>query len=110
MLLLRGIDKSPDPTDMLQRINQKVRDDELPCLRGDNGAGKSTVIRQVSGANRHHHPQTRRQLSSCVDWPQFVVCREPTRKPGHWKPYDHKKAHEIVVPAVQNFGIGPMGC
>ncbi len=131
ILSLNNISKSFGPIDVLHDINLEVRAGEVLCLLGDNGAGKSTVIRLLSGV---HQPTSGRMVMDgkpvlfknpreAADhgiatvhqfggtFPlmsigrSFFVGREPTRRFGPLKIYDRKKANEIAVKAVQNFGI-----
>ena len=52
ILSLQGINKSFGPIDVLHDISLEVRAGEVLCLLGDNGAGKSTVIRLLSGVHQ----------------------------------------------------------
>lgn len=51
-LSLRGLCKSYSGIQVLHRINLDIRRGEIHCLAGQNGAGKSTIIRAVSGVER----------------------------------------------------------
>src|SRR4029453_13935633 len=46
---LTNVNKSFGTTDVLMNINLEVYPGEVLCLLGDNGAGKSTVIKILSG-------------------------------------------------------------
>lgn len=131
ILSLRGINKSFGPVDVLHDISLEVRAGEVLCLLGDNGAGKSTVIRLLSGVHqpssgeivmdgktiRFKNPReaadrgiaTVHQFGGTFPLMSigrsFFVGREPTRWVGPLKIYDRKKANEIAVKAVQSFGI-----
>jgi len=131
ILSLKNINKSFGPIDVLHDINLDVRAGEVLCLLGDNGAGKSTVIRLLSGV---HKPTTGtmeidgkavsfkspRDASDAGiatvhqfggTFPlmsigrSFFVGVEPTKGFGPFKIYDRKKANAIAVQAVQSFGI-----
>jgi simple sugar transport system ATP-binding protein len=131
ILSLRGIHKSFGPIDVLHDINLEVKAGEVLCLLGDNGAGKSTVIRLLSGV---HQPTTGQMVMDgkpvlfrsprdAADhgiatvhqfggtFPlmsigrSFFVGREPTRRFGPLRLYDRKSANAIAVKAVQSFGI-----
>src|SRR6476660_4299656 len=52
ILALRGVNKNFGPIDVLRDISIEVRAGEVLCLLGDNGAGKSTVIRILSGVHK----------------------------------------------------------
>jgi len=131
ILAMRGVNKSFGPVDVLHDINLELRAGEVLCLLGDNGAGKSTVIRLLSGV---HQPTTGTiemdgqpvAFSSPRDaqgmgiatvhqfggtFPlmsigrSFFVGVEPTKGWGPFKVFDRKRANEIAVKAVRDFGI-----
>ncbi|MGB8815519.1 MAG: ATP-binding cassette domain-containing protein [Paracoccaceae bacterium] len=131
ILELRGVNKSFGPIDVLHDINLTLRAGEVLCLLGDNGAGKSTVIRLLSGV---HKPTSGEILidgkpvnfASPRDASEngiatvhqfggtfplmsigrsFFVGVEPTKGWGPFKVYDRKRANAIAVKAVQDFGI-----
>ena len=131
VLELRNINKSFGPIDVLHDINIQVKAGEVLCLLGDNGAGKSTLIKIMSGV---HWPssgdilmdgqkvqfETPRAASNRGiatvhqfggTFPlmsigrSFFVGVEPTKGWGPFKVYDRKKANEIAVKAVRDFGI-----
>jgi simple sugar transport system ATP-binding protein len=128
---LRGINKSFGPIDVLHNISLQVRAGEVLCLLGDNGAGKSTLIKILSGvyipssgtvamdgepvafttprdasekgiATVHQFGGTFPLMSIGRS---FFVGVEPTKGWGPFKIFDRKKANEIAVKAVQDFGI-----
>ena len=49
---LKGIEKSFGKVNALQGISLKVHPAEVHCLLGDNGAGKSTMIKILSGVHQ----------------------------------------------------------
>jgi simple sugar transport system ATP-binding protein len=131
ILELQGINKSFGPIDVLQDISLKVRAGEVLCLLGDNGAGKSTLIKIMSGV---HVPSSGSVLMDgqpvAFNTPRdasergiatvhqfggtfalmsigrsFFVGVEPTKGWGPFKIFDRKKANEIAVKSVQEFGI-----
>jgi simple sugar transport system ATP-binding protein len=131
ILALRGINKSFGPIDVLHDITLEVRAGQVLCLLGDNGAGKSTLIKIMSGV---HQPTTgvieidgapvalptpRAASTAGIatvhqfggTFPlmsigrSFFVGVEPTKGWGPFKIYDRKRANEIAVKAVQDFGI-----
>ncbi len=131
ILELRDVDKSFGPIDVLHEISLKVHEGEVLCLLGDNGAGKSTLIKILAGV---HEPTAGTILMDGepveFDRPRdaadrgiatvhqfggtfplmsigrsFFVGVEPTRKWGLFTVFDRKKANEIAVKAVQDFGI-----
>ncbi len=101
------------------------------CLLGDNGAGKSTVIKISSGAHvptsgtieldgkavTFDNPRDASDLGIATvhqfggTFPLMSIGRscfvgvEPTIGWGPFKIYDRKRANEIAIKAVQDFGI-----
>lgn len=131
ILELRNVNKSFGPIDVLHDISLKVRAGEVLCLLGDNGAGKSTLIKTLAGV---YQPSSGEVLMDGkpvhFDGPRdaqrmgistvhqfggtfplmsigrsFFVGAEPTK--GFWpfRIYDRRRANEIAVKAVQEFGI-----
>lgn len=131
ILALRGITKSFGPIDVLHDINLEVQAGEVLCLLGDNGAGKSTVIRLLSGVHKptsgaiemdgkpvsfasprgaaDHGIATVHQFGGTFPLMSigrsFFVGREPTKWLGPLRVYDRRTANAIAVRAVQSFGI-----
>ncbi len=131
ILALKGISKSFGPIDVLHDINLDLRAGEALCLLGDNGAGKSTVIRLLSGVHTptsgtielDGRPMTFASPREASDlgiatvhqfggtFPlmsigrSFFVGVEPTKGWGPFKIFDRKRANEIAVKAVQGLGI-----
>lgn len=131
VLELRNINKSFGPIEVLNDISLQVRAGEVLCLLGDNGAGKSTLIKIMSGV---HTPSSGTVLMdgqpTAFTTPRgasekgiatvhqfggtfplmsigrsFFVGVEPTKGWGPFKVFDRKKANEIAVKAVRDFGI-----
>ena len=131
ILELRNVNKSFGPIDVLHDISLKVHAGEVLCLLGDNGAGKSTLIKTMAGLFRPSSGSLLMDGKSIeFDGPReaqemgistvhqfggtfplmsigrsFFVGVEPTRGFGPFKIYDRKKANQIAVKAVQEFGI-----
>jgi simple sugar transport system ATP-binding protein len=131
ILALRGVNKSFGPIDVLHDINLELHAGEVLCLLGDNGAGKSTVIRLLSGVHKpttgtlemdgkqvafasprdasDHGIATVHQFGGTFPLMSigrsFFVGVEPTKGWGPFKVYDRKRANEIAVKAVRDFGI-----
>jgi simple sugar transport system ATP-binding protein len=131
ILALRGVSKSFGPIDVLHDINLELHAGEVLCLLGDNGAGKSTVIRLLSGVHKpttgtlemdgkqvafasprdasDHGIATVHQFGGTFPLMSigrsFFVGVEPTKGWGPFKVYDRKRANEIAVKAVRDFGI-----
>ncbi|WP_288581881.1 ATP-binding cassette domain-containing protein, partial [uncultured Methylobacterium sp.] len=55
VVALRGIEKSFGPIHVLRGVDFDLRPGEVHALMGENGAGKSTMIRLMSGAHRPDH-------------------------------------------------------
>lgn len=131
LLKLTGVNKSFGPIEVLNNISLEVHAGEVLCLLGDNGAGKSTLIKILSGV---HKPTSGRMEidGQVVDFANpraasdmgiatvhqfggtfplmsigrcFFVGNEPTKRWGPLKVYDRRKANEIAVKAVREFGI-----
>lgn len=128
---MKNVDKSFGPVDVLHDISLKVHEGEVLCLLGDNGAGKSTLIKTLSGVHKptageiymdgepvefdNPRAATDRGIATVHQFGgtfplmsigrSFFVGMEPTRRFGPFKMYDRKKANEIAVKAVQEFGI-----
>jgi simple sugar transport system ATP-binding protein len=131
ILELQGVNKSFGPIEVLYDISLKVKAGEVLCLLGDNGAGKSTLIKILSGV---YQPTSGKILmdGQPITFPtpraaaekgiatvhqfggtfplmsigrSFFVGVEPTKGWGPFKIYDRKRANEVAVKAVQDFGI-----
>ncbi|MGV2103826.1 ATP-binding cassette domain-containing protein [Rhizobium sp. 21-4511-3d] len=131
VLELRGVNKSFGPIDVLHDISLKVHAGEVLCLLGDNGAGKSTLIKTLAGVYRPNSGeihmdgspiefaspreaadrgiQTVHQFGGTFPLMSigrsFFVGAEPTRRWGPFTIYDRRRANDIAVKAVQEFGI-----
>jgi simple sugar transport system ATP-binding protein len=131
ILALKNVNKSFGPIEVLNDISLQVKAGEVLCLLGDNGAGKSTLIKIMSGvyvpssgellmdgqpiafktprdasdkgiATVHQFGGTFPLMSIGRS---FFVGVEPTKGWGPFKIYDRKKANEVAVKAVRDFGI-----
>ena len=131
ILELKKINKSFGPIEVLNNISLQVKAGEVLCLLGDNGAGKSTLIKILSGVyipssgeiTMDGEPIAFKTPKSASDrgiatvhqfggtFPlmsigrSFFVGVEPTKGWAPFKIFDRKKANEIAVKAVQDFGI-----
>jgi simple sugar transport system ATP-binding protein len=131
ILEFRNVNKSFGPIDVLHDISLRVHPGEVLCLLGDNGAGKSTLIKTLAGVHRPTSGQilmdglsvefnspkeaSDRGISTVHQFGgtfplmsigrSFFVGVEPTKTWGPFTVYDRKRANEIAVKAVQEFGI-----
>jgi simple sugar transport system ATP-binding protein len=131
ILKLRNICKSFGPIDVLTDISLDIRHGEVLCLLGDNGAGKSTLIKTLSGVYRPSsgtmemddkpvefatpRDASERGIATVHQFGgtfplmsigrSFFVGVEPTKGWGPFKVFDRKKANEVAVKAIQDFGI-----
>lgn len=131
ILELDQVNKSFGPVDVLHDISLRVHPGEVLCLLGDNGAGKSTLIKTLAGVHKptsgtvkfegkaveFNSPREAQDLGIATvhqfggTFPlmsigrSFFVGVEPTKGWGPFKVYDRKKANEIAVKAVREFGI-----
>lgn len=128
---MKNISKSFSGYTALQNVSFDVFPGEVLCLLGDNGAGKSTAIKVLSG---FHEPTL-----GTMEWEgsdvafnsprdandrgistvhqsggtfplmsiarSFFVGLEPTKGRGPFKRFDRKYANEVVVREMQAMGI-----
>jgi len=131
ILKLRNICKSFGPIDVLNNISLDICPGEVLCLLGDNGAGKSTLIKTLSGVYRpssgtmemdgqpiefvNPRDASERGIATVHQFGgtfplmsigrSFFIGVEPTKGWGPFKIFDRKKANEVAVKAVRDFGI-----
>jgi simple sugar transport system ATP-binding protein len=131
ILELKNINKSFGPIEVLDNISMQLKAGEVLCLLGDNGAGKSTLIKILSGvyiptsgqilmdgspvAFNTPRDASDRGIATVHQFGgtfplmsigrSFFVGVEPTKGWGPFKIFDRKKANEIAVKSVQDFGI-----
>lgn len=131
LIEMKNVYKSFGAIHVLHDICLKVNPGEVLCLLGDNGAGKSTLIKTLSGAFKPTSGSVLME-GKVIDFKSprdasdagiatvhqfggtfplmslgrcFFVGEEPTKRWGPLKVYDRKKANEIAVKAVKEFGI-----
>ena len=131
VLELKNLNKSFGPIEVLNDISIKVRAGEVLCLLGDNGAGKSTLIKIMSGVHiptsgqlemdgkpvtfKTPREASERGIATVHQFGgtfplmsigrSFFVGVEPTKGWGPFKVFDRRRANEIAVKSVQDFGI-----
>ncbi|HEX6064410.1 MAG TPA: ATP-binding cassette domain-containing protein [Longimicrobiales bacterium] len=115
----------------LRDISLRTQSGEVTCLLGDNGAGKSSVIRVLSGVHRPtsgsysidghavHLASPRDALARGIAtvhqdlgliplmsvWRNFVLGGEPTAGNVFWKRIDIRSARTLAVHAMAELGI-----
>jgi simple sugar transport system ATP-binding protein len=131
IMRMKNISKSFSGYRALNEVSLDIFPGEVFCLLGDNGAGKSTAIKVLSG---FHEPS-----SGTIEWEgseitfnsprdanergiatvhqfggtfplmsiarSFFVGLEPTKGRGPFKRFDKKYANEVVVREMQAMGI-----
>lgn len=82
-LKLEGVKKSFGGVHALKGVDLEIRKGEIHCLAGENGCGKSTLIKAISGV---HHPD---EGSIWIDGekvenmkPMEQLTEEPSYLPG----------------------------
>jgi simple sugar transport system ATP-binding protein len=115
----------------LKDVSVHVGAGEVTCVLGDNGAGKSTFIKILSGVHRHdegallvegedtqfHSPREAKERGIATVfqdlatvplmsiWRNFFLGSEPTKGAGPFKRIDVKLAQETMVGELRKMGI-----
>lgn len=119
----------------LAGVSFDVRPGECHCLLGDNGAGKSTFIKTMSGVHKPTHGEIlfegeQMNFSSTRDAMEagiatvfqdlamiplmsvsrnFFMGREPTKGKGITKRFDVKRANDVTMEEMRKMGINLRG-
>jgi simple sugar transport system ATP-binding protein len=131
LLETRGISKLYGNVVALRDISVHVDAGQVTCVLGDNGAGKSSFIKILSGAHEPTEgevlvdgtpvtfasPREARELGIATVyqdlamvplmsiWRNFFLGAEPTRGRGPFKVFDIAKAKSIVRTQLRDMGI-----
>ena len=131
LLELNGVSLRFGQVEALRDISFHAQSGEVTCLLGDNGAGKSSVIRVLSGvyaptSGSYSIDGRAVQMSSPRDalangiatvhqdlgliplmsvWRNFVLGAEPTVGKAFWKRIDVNTARTVAVQAMSELGI-----
>ena len=128
---MKGIEKHFGPVIALNGVSFDVRPGECHCLLGDNGAGKSTFIKTMSGVHKptggeilfegkpmsFDSPRDAMEAGIATVYQDlamiplmsvtrnFWMGREPIRKIGPMKFMDFKTANEVTMEEMRKMGI-----
>jgi simple sugar transport system ATP-binding protein len=131
MLEIRDIAKTFGSVIALYGISTTVRAGEVTCVLGDNGAGKSTFIKMLSGVYQPDRgqllmdgkPVTLSSPRAALDagiatvyqdlamvplmaiWRNFFLGSEPTRGWGPWRRFDSDLARKVTRKEMADMGI-----
>ncbi len=131
LIELVDIEKHFGPVIALNGVSVSVRPGECHCLLGDNGAGKSTFIKTMSGVHKptrgkilvegreQDFGSPRDAMSAGIATVyqdlamiplmsvtrNFWMGREPERRVGPFKWFDFRKANEVTMSEMAKMGI-----
>jgi simple sugar transport system ATP-binding protein len=131
LLEVRHVSKYFGNVVALKDISVGVGSSEVTCVLGDNGAGKSTFIKILSGVHKHdegellvggeemqfNSPRQAKELGIATVfqdlatvplmsiWRNFFLGSEPTKGKGPLRRIDVKFAQETMVEQLGNMGI-----
>jgi simple sugar transport system ATP-binding protein len=126
-----AVSKSYRSVKALENVSLQVLPGRVTCLLGDNGAGKSSLIKILSGVNAPDSGTVRldgkdvrfRSAADALDrgiatvfqhlavfplmpvYRNFFIRREPTRGRGPFRRMDVKLARQIAAEELRSFGI-----
>jgi simple sugar transport system ATP-binding protein len=128
---MRNIEKHFGPVIALNGVSFDIRPGECHCLLGDNGAGKSTFIKTMSGVHKpskgeilfEGRPMTFDSPRDAMEagiatvyqdlamiplmsvTRNFWMGREPVKRVGPFKFMDFKRATEVTMEEMRKMGI-----
>jgi simple sugar transport system ATP-binding protein len=131
LLETRGVSKHFGSVNALKDVSVKVLKGQVTCVLGDNGAGKSTFIKILSGVHQHdegellmngeptklHSPRDARSRGIATVfqdlatvplmsiWRNFFLGSEPTRQLGPVRILDVGAAQRIMRQEMAKMGI-----
>jgi simple sugar transport system ATP-binding protein len=131
LLEVRNVSKFFGNVNALKDVSVAVNAGEVTCVLGDNGAGKSTFIKILSGVHRHdegellvegsptHFGSPREAKARGIAtvyqdlatvplmsiWRNFFLGSEPTKGKGPLRRVDVKFAQETMVGELRKMGI-----
>ncbi len=135
ILEMRNIEKHFGSVIALAGVSLEIYPGECHCLLGDNGAGKSTFIKTMSGVHKptegeiyfEGQPLDFADPRDAIDagiatvyqdlamiplmsvTRNFFMGNEPTRKFGPFQLFDHQKANTITMEEMRKMGINLRG-
>jgi simple sugar transport system ATP-binding protein len=131
LLEVRNVSKFFGNVNALKDISVSVGAGEVTCVLGDNGAGKSTFIKILSGVHQHdegqllvegedtrfHNPREAKERGIATVfqdlatvplmsiWRNFFLGSEPTKGKGPLRRVDVRFAQETMVGELRKMGI-----
>ena len=131
LLEVRNVSKYFGNVVALKDVSVGVEPHEVTCVLGDNGAGKSTFIKILSGVHRHDEgellvegaPTTfgspreakERGIATVFQdlatvplmaiWRNFFLGSEPTKGAGPFKRIDVREAQQVMLGEMRKMGI-----
>jgi simple sugar transport system ATP-binding protein len=131
LLEVRNVSKYFGNVVALKDVSVSVSSGEVTCVLGDNGAGKSTFIKILSGVHRHdeghllvegqethfHSPREAKERGIATVfqdlatvplmsiWRNFFLGSEPTKGVGPFKYVDVRFAQDTMVGELRKMGI-----